>query len=67
MKTVKLKGPKEIHRQFEVDGVQYLAANGTVTPDLPEGKVPDNLFGLGFVVVSEEVSEKASKHLLKQE
>lgn len=47
--TVKLIGPKEITPfSFEQDGVKYQVQDGTVVPDLPAGKVPPSLFGLGF-------------------
>lgn len=53
MKTVKLVGPKDVELTFVQDGVPYRVANGEVKPELPEGKVPDNLFGLGFTVVED--------------
>ncbi len=46
--TVQLVGPKEVNMQFTIDGVVYTARDGRVTPPLPVGQVPDNLWGLGF-------------------
>jgi hypothetical protein len=56
-KTVKLVGPVDVYLNFTVDGKTYVASNGTVTPDLPEGQVPPSLWGYGFVV-QEEVPAK---------
>lgn len=58
-KTVKLVGPTDVNLSFALDGVSYIVANGTVTPDLPEGQVPLSLWSYGFVV-QEEVPAKGA-------
>lgn len=62
VKTLALVGPPDVNYTFEVEGVAYHAFGGKVVPDLPEGKVPSNLWGLGFFVETKaNASVKAGK------
>ncbi len=45
---MKLTGPASVSLSLQIDGETYQVANGTVTPEIPDGKVPNRLYGLGF-------------------
>lgn len=45
---MKVTGPVGVTLQFEIDGIGYQVADGTVTPEIPDGLVPRRLYALGF-------------------
>ena len=55
-----LIGPAGVSLSLVIDGIAYSVANGTVKPEIPDGKVPSHLFGLGFHRV-EEIQPTASE------
>lgn len=60
-KTVKLVGPEHVRMTLDVDGEKYEVKDGTVTPELPEGKVPESLYGFGFYHPKDEGQSVAEK------
>lgn len=45
---MKLTGPPELNACMVIEGVQYIIANGSITPEIPDDLVPDTVYALGF-------------------
>lgn len=72
---MKLVGPKDTDKTFAVDGGLLKLSQGVATflpeggepatEEIPEGVVPDNVYGFGFTKVEEKathVSGRSSTH-----